>query len=141
MRWTRRILVAAGTAIIAYAVYGAIHDPDTAPAGQLAFLAAVVIAHDALLMALTIGSGILIGRLLPVPIRKPVRAAAIISLTLTLMALPLVLGRGRRPDDPSALPLNYTRGLLIILALVWAIALATAWRTKTRRPNHADTEA
>ncbi|GIF52067.1 hypothetical protein DFJ67_5716 [Asanoa ferruginea] len=134
MRWTRRILVAAGTGVMAYALFGALTDPATEPAGQLAFLAAVVIAHDAILMPLIIGLGFLIGRFAPIPVRRPIRVAAIISLAVTLIAIPFVLGRGRRPDDPSALPLDYGRGLLIILALVWAVALV-ATLTRRRQPR------
>jgi hypothetical protein len=132
VRWARRLLVAAGVAVMAYAVAGAAADPQTRPVGHLLFLAAVVVAHDAVLMPLTIATGVLIGRFLPLPVRRPVRAAALVSLAVTLVALPFVLGRGRRPDDPSALPLDYGHGLLVVLALVWSAALIAAWRARRR---------
>jgi hypothetical protein len=120
------MVVATGIGVMAYALFGAVTDPASEPAGELAFPAAVVIAHDAILMPLTIGVGVLIGRFGPIAVRRPIRVAAIISLAVTLMAVPFVLGRGRRPDDPSALALDYGRGLLIILALVRAAALVAA---------------
>lgn len=123
MTWTRRVLATAGIGVMAYALFGAVTDPATEPLGQLAFLGAVVVAHDAVLVPLTIAVGVLIGRFLPVPARRPVRAAALCSLALTLVALPFVLGRGRRPDDPSALPLDYGSGLLILLGIIWAAAI------------------
>lgn len=123
MKWTRRVLATGGVGLMAYALFGAMTDPATEPLGQLTFLAAVVVAHDAVLVPLTIAVGVLIGRFLPVPARRPVRAAAICSLALTLLALPFVLGRGRRADDPSALPLDYGRGLLILLGIIWAAAI------------------
>ncbi|MEV4534519.1 hypothetical protein AB0J82_11885 [Asanoa sp. NPDC049518] len=132
MRWTRRILVGAGVGVMAYALFGAATDPATEPGGQLAFLAAVVVAHDAILVPLTIGLGVLIGRFLPIAVRRPVRVAAIISLAVTLMAIPFVLGRGRRGDDPSALPLDYGRGLLIILGIVWAVTLVATLTARLR---------
>ena len=139
MRWARRLLVGAGAGVMAYAVFGAVTDPARAIGGQLVFLIAVVVAHDGILMPITIGAGLLIGRYVPTTVRRPLVAAAIASLALTLMAIPFVLGRGRRPDDPSALPLDYGRGLLITLAFVWAVALAFAWRSwrasRRRQPD------
>jgi hypothetical protein len=135
VKGVRTALVAAGIAAIVYAVVGAAADPQTRPLGQLAFLAALVVAHDAVLVPLTIGVGVVIGRFLPVPARRPARAAALITLAVTLVALPFVLGRGRRPDDPSALPLDYGRGLLVVLGVVWGVAAVAAWRSarRTRR--------
>jgi hypothetical protein len=73
-------------------------------------LAALLVLHDGVLMPLAIGAGALIGRFVPVRTRAAVRVAAYLSLILVVVALPFVLGFGRRPDDPSALALNYGRG-------------------------------
>jgi threonine/homoserine/homoserine lactone efflux protein len=133
VRWTRRILVAAGTAVMAYAIVGLLTDPATDPPRQLAFLAAVLVAHDAVFLPLVLGAGALVSRWAPPPLRTPVRVAGIISLALAVVAMPFVLGYGRRPDDPSALPLDYGRGLLVLLTIVWAVALVPALLTSLRR--------
>jgi hypothetical protein len=137
MRWTRRVLVVGGVLMMAYAVVGALADPDTAVGGQLAFLAAVLVLHDGLFLPLVLGAGLLIGRWVPVPFRVPVRVGGIISVALSLISLPLVLGFGRRPDDPSALPLDYRRGLLLLLAGTWAVALGVGAANAVRRHRSA----
>jgi hypothetical protein len=87
-------------------------------------------------MPLAIGAGALIGRFVPVRTRAGVRVAAYLSLTLVVVALPFVLGFGRRPDDPSALPLNYGRGLAIALAAVWlGTAAVLVARRRVRHPS------
>jgi hypothetical protein len=112
-----------GTLVTAYAVIGALADPDVRPLRHLLFLAGVLVAHDAVLLPTAIGVGALIGRFVPAAARGGVRAAAFITAALLVVAVPLVLGFGRRPDDPSALPLHYGRGLAAMLALVWTAAL------------------
>ena len=123
LRWSRRSLIVGGGLVMAYAVIGALGDPDMRPAGVLLFLAGVLVAHDAILLPAAIGLGALIGRLVPLGARAPVRAAGFVTLTLLVVASPLVLGLGRRPYDPSALPLPYGRGLLILLGIIWAAAI------------------
>ena len=123
MRWTRRGLVAAGALVMGYAVLGVLTDPDARPAGQALFLTAVLVAHDLVVLPVALAAGVLIGRWVPAAIRGAVRAAALVSVVVALTALPLVIGAGRRSDDPSALPLDYGRGLLLTLGAVW---LATA---------------
>jgi hypothetical protein len=44
---------------------------------------------------------------------------------VTLATLPTVLALGRRADNPSILPLEYGRNLLIVLALVGLITLVS----------------
>jgi len=126
MRWVRRALIAAGTGVMAYAVVGLLTDPVTDLPRQLLFLGGVLVAHEAVFLPLVLGAGWLVGRWVPAPFRTPVRTAGIVSLALAVVALPFVLGYGRRPDDPSALPLDYGRGVLILLAIVWAAALGWA---------------
>ncbi|MDT4995595.1 MAG: hypothetical protein QOH97_5487 [Actinoplanes sp.] len=134
MTAVRRVLVASGTILVGYAVLSAIADPDIRLPGVLIFLAAVLVLHDGILLPLSIGVGALLARL-PVPGRAPVRAAALISISLTIVALPLVLGYGRSADNPSILPLPYGRGLLLMLTVIWlptAVIIAIRMRRARR---------
>ncbi|AGZ42965.1 hypothetical protein [Actinoplanes friuliensis] len=134
MKTARITLIASGTLVMAYAVSGALTDKDV-KFGALLFLVGVLVFHDALFLPLTIGAGELLGLLVPAGLRTPVRVAGVISLALTVVALPLVLGRGRVADNPSILPLNYGRGLLVIFAVIWvAAAVAVVVRRRRVRP-------
>jgi hypothetical protein len=130
MRW---VVGALGLAMIGYAVAGAATDTGVNPVGHLVFLATVLIGHDLILMPVALGVGALIARFAPVWARWPAQLALYASAILAFVALPFVIGAGRRPDDPSALPLDYGRGLLILLAVVWVAAgLTAAWRWRAR---------
>ncbi len=126
MRTARRALVALGAVVMGYAGLGALRDADVDLFGVSLFLVGVLVLHDAVLLPVAIGVGALIGRIPPAAARPVIRAAAIISLTVVVVALPLVLGFGRAADNPSVLPLSYGRGLLEILGLVWASAAVVA---------------
>jgi hypothetical protein len=122
----RAALIAVGAVVMGYAVLGAATDPDLKPGGVVLFLAAVLVAHDAVLVPLTIAVGALVGRFAPPWSQPSIRAAAIVSLAVSVVALPLVLGHGRSADNPSILPLAYGRGLLLVLAATWIAALVSA---------------
>ena len=132
MKTVRRMLIACGALVMAYAISGALGDTDVT-FGALVFLVAVLLVHDGLFLPLTIGAGVLIGRIVPARLHRLVRAAAVISLAVTVVAVPLVLGRGRVPDNPSILPLHYGRGLLIIYGTVWA-TVGVVVAVRRRRP-------
>ena len=125
MTTARRCLLAIGAVVMTYAVIGALTDPDV-KFGALIFLIAVLVAHDGLLLPLTIGVGSLVGRYAPRRVRALTTAALVVSLAVTIVAFPLVLGRGRAADNPSLLPLHYGRGLLEIYAIIWATVAAAA---------------
>lgn len=122
----RAALIALGTVVMGYAVLGAATDPGLKPGGVILFLAAVLVGHDAVLLPVTIAVGALVGRFAPRWSRPSIRAAAIVSLAVGVIALPLVLGYGRSADNPSVLPLAYGRGLVLLLIAVWAAALISA---------------
>ena len=135
--WMRPVgagLVAAGGALMLYAVVGAVTDRSDRIGGHLIFLVAVLLGHDWLLMPLAIAIGALLSRVVPSQVRAVTVAAVYVSGVLFVVALPLILGLGRRADDPSALPLNYSRGLLISVAVVWLAAGATLLYRRWRRP-------
>ncbi|MFI7603371.1 hypothetical protein [Actinoplanes sp. NPDC049681] len=115
----RGLLMGVGGFFMAFAVIGAVTDPGLKLGGVLLFLGAVLVLHDGVLMPLVIGVGALLTRSPPL-----IRAAMIVSFVVTVVALPFVLGYGRSPDNPSALPLAYGNGLALILAAIWATVLA-----------------
>jgi len=144
MTTARRCLIAIGAVIMTYAVFGAFTDADV-NFGALIFLIGALIAHDALLLPLTIAAGVLVRRFVPRRFRALVRAALVISLAVTIVAFPLVLGRGRAADNASLLPLHYGRGLLEIYALIGTTAavaaMMQAWRDRRRRTAPPDPES
>ena len=112
----RRLLVGAGTLLMAYAVGGALLDPGVDVLGVVVFLAAVLVLHDAVLMPVVLAAG--------AATRRPAtRYAGVVGAAVLVVGLPLALGFGRVPDDPSVLPLPYARNLLVILAGIAAAAL------------------
>jgi hypothetical protein len=131
----RRILIALGALGMTYALLGAITDPDV-KFGALIFLIGVLVAHDGLLLPVTIGIGAVLGRFVPLRLRGFAGSALIASLAVTIVAYPLVLGRGRIADNPSVLPLHYGRGLLEVYAVIWVTAaVAAVVRARRARPD------
>ncbi|UQU64358.1 hypothetical protein COUCH_36285 [Couchioplanes caeruleus] len=120
MGTTRRVLIVAGGMLMGYAVFGATTEPGLKLGGVLLFLVVMVAGHDGLFMPLVIAAGALVTRT-----GRLGRAAAIISVSVTVVALPFVLGYGRSADNPSALPLRYGLGLSLVLASIWAVTLVT----------------
>jgi hypothetical protein len=121
-RWYRRLLVTAGVVVMGYAVAGAVGDRDVRLAGTVPFLAAVLAGHDLVLLPVAIGVGALVSWLVPAAVRGVVHAALFASAVVTVATLPLVIGAGRRADDPSALPRHYAAGLAAALVVVWVTA-------------------
>ncbi len=126
----RRILWLVGLALIAYGGYGLLTAASgPAPLRYLGFAAAGVLGQDLLLAPLALAVGGLVARLAPPSLRGLVVAGLFASVTVSLIALPFVLGYGRKPDNPSALPLHYGRSLALVLVTIWfAVAAAGVMR-------------
>lgn len=126
MRAVRAGLLLAGLAAMAYAVTGILTDDGTSPVHQFLFLGALIGIHDGVLLPVAIGVGALTVRYLPAWVRPPVQVGLYASAVVTILALPFVIGAGRRPDNPTILPLNYARGLWLVLGVVWLAAAVWA---------------
>lgn len=127
MKTTRPTLAALGLAAMGYALWSALRSPDITPNRNGGFLLLVLVLHDALLLPVFLAAGALVRRVVPPSARATVQAALIASAAVTLIAVPLLLGYGRIADNPSALPLDYPRGLLLVLGGIWlAAAIAVA---------------
>jgi hypothetical protein len=124
----RRVLIGAGTLLMLYALGGAALDHDVNKVGVPVFFVAVLVLHDGVFLPAVLAAGAGIRRVVPDRWRGPVRGAALVSLAVSLVAVPLAAGPGLLP---------YGRGLLVILVLIWSFALLTHKRrlTHTRRPE------
>lgn len=120
MTAARRVLMMVGALVMGYAVIGALTEPGLKLWGIVLFLAAMVAGHDGVFLPLVIAAGAVIRRA-----GHLVRAAAVVSLAVTVVALPFVLGYGRDPANPSALPLPYGIGLALVLGVIWVSTLLT----------------
>jgi hypothetical protein len=141
MRLARIVLVAAGLSAAGYGLAGAVRDPGDNLGGHVAFGVAVLIGHDFLVLPAAIGIGALVVRYCPAWARAPVQAGLIASTVVAAVALPFVVGAGRSADNPSRLPLDYGRGLAIVLGTVWVVAAAWALWRRARRREHRSPEA
>jgi hypothetical protein len=107
---------------------------DRARSSTARFVVGAVVVHDlvwapavaAVLAATTV--------LLPGWARRPVRLGLAFSALLVLISWPEVRAYGRRARNPTLLPLDYGRNLLLLLAVVWLlVGAALAWSARAAR--------
>ena len=108
----------------------------TMPPAWAAWLGAVLIAHDLLLVPAVLAVTALTG-LVPAALRGPLRAALAGSALLVLLTLPAFLGHGRatQPGNATVLPGDYPRALALLVAATWLLAGAVALGRAARRPG------
>ncbi|MEJ5945755.1 hypothetical protein WDZ17_10680 [Pseudokineococcus basanitobsidens] len=141
VRTARVLLVVVGVAVMAFGVLGFVLDAgDTGPVASWVVLAAFAVGHDALFAPAVLVVVAVASRLVPDRAVPVVRAALLVSGALALVALPLVLGLGDDPSEPSALPLDYGRNLLVSLAVVWAVAALALLVPRRGRRRAAELE-
>lgn len=128
-RWA---LGAAGVAAMIWAGWLALTGGSaTNPIGIATWLVGALVLHDTVFAPVCVGIGWLIARVLPPWLRAPVQVGAFVAGVVTIASAPLLLGLGRRSDNPSADPLDYPHNLLVVAAVIaatcatWAVA---AWR-------------
>lgn len=114
----------AGAVLVGIGVAGLLTNAaSTHPVGWLVWFAGAAVLHDAVVVPLVLAAGVLVGRL-PEPWRRVARTALVPAAVVTLVALPMVLGPGRRADVPSRLPLAYGTNLAAVLAAIVLVGAA-----------------
>jgi hypothetical protein len=88
---TRIALGALGVLVMGYAVWGAVQDTGTNLVGMLVFLAAVLVAHDVVLLPLGIAAGALVGLVVHRRYRMIVGLGLWTLLIVGLLALPFIV--------------------------------------------------
>ncbi|BEP11901.1 hypothetical protein acdb102_02120 [Acidothermaceae bacterium B102] len=114
-----------------------LHMHRTHPFGTAIYYAGGAIAHDLVIAPIVIVVGLVVRAVVPSSYRPAVRGGLIVSGAVFVIALPLLLGKGREADNPSHVPLPYGRNLIIVLAVVWSmVALLCLVRALRAHPPH-----
>jgi len=104
------------------------HSIDTRPANLARFVVGGALLHDLIVAPVVIVLGVGLTRVVPARARAAVQAALVATVVLALFSYPMVRAYGLATNNPTSLPHNYARNLLIVLALVWLAAAAVAIR-------------
>jgi hypothetical protein len=131
----RFIAYAVGAAFIGLGLWGLLSGTDTNPAGWAVWFAGAAVVHDGIIAPCVLLVGALTTRL-PSSYRRRVQGTLLIGGAVSLMALPVVLGKGRRADNLSILPLAYGRNLVIVLAAIAVIAVLWSLYRKRSDGSH-----
>ncbi len=129
MRAVRWALGGFGLAAGGYAGWLLTRRPDDLLA-VLAWLAGGVIAHDLVLAPLVLGVCLLGSRLLPARAHAGAVLALAVFGSITLVAIPVLVGFGAKADNPTLLDRNYLLGWMSIGALTLAASVVVAFRDR-----------
>lgn len=135
----RALAGVAGVALFVVAArYAAERSIDVRPALWVRWWVAAAVIHDVLVAPIAIGVGWLVVRFAPPVVKAPLQAALILSAILSAMAWPALRGYGRIASNPTYLPRDYGRGLVLSLLVVWAGcgAWALARQVRQGRAHH-----
>lgn len=135
-RYAPVLYVVGALTMVGGAVGLVLHLHRTHPVGTAIYYVGGALAHDLVIAPLVIVAGLVVRALVPSAYRPAVRGGLIVSAVLTLIALPLLLGKGKEADNPSHVPLPYGRNLLLILGVVWGVvALLCVTRALRSHPR------
>ena len=119
----RGLLIALGLAV---GVYGAVLvlDNPTEVIIRIGVWAAIgVLLHDAVFAPACLALGFAARRILPRSWWSAILVAALCTIVLVLLAIPVYNKPGLQPDNASVLDRDYHWGLWVSLAIVWGAAL------------------
>lgn len=124
--WWRWLFLVPGLAAVGYGAVGLLAADVPLGAWTTWFVGSALL-HDLVIAPVWIGLGWLAARVLPRPARPAAVVGAAVAGVLTLVSLPFVLGFGADPDNPSFLPHDVGRNLLLIVVAV--LLAAAVWGT------------
>lgn len=134
--------VIVGWAIIGVGIAQLVGEGRDVPA--LAFtrwLVGLALVHDLVLVPVVLAAGAVLRRALQPPWRSTVGGALVVIGPVVLFAWPFVARWGRLRSNPSILPRDYGRGLLVIVAAIAVTSAAVGIVATSRRARARQTAA
>lgn len=126
----------AGMALSAYGLAGLLGDVAVGDTmSWLKYFAGGLLVHDLVWAPLVVLGSVVLVRVVPARVRPVVQGALIVTAAVLLVGYPVVNGSGRLGNNPSILPLDYPRNLVIVLAAVWTVAVALMVRAALTRAS------
>ncbi len=123
MTATRAALIAAGIAVGVYGVVLLLDNSTEVIIRIVAWALIGVLLHDAVFAPVCVALGFAGRRVLPHRWWTPVLVAALCSVVLVALAVPVYSKPGLHLDNVTVLDRNYQAGFWIALAVVWGAAL------------------
>jgi len=120
MTGIRLALAAIGLAVGAYGALLLWENPPVIITRIAVWALVGVVLHDLVFAPLCVAVGFAGRRLIPGRWWAPIGVAALCSVVLAVLAVPVYAKPGFRPDNATVLDRDYPLGLWISLAVVWA---------------------
>ncbi|MFE3105593.1 hypothetical protein [Nocardia tengchongensis] len=137
MTGLRILLGASGIAIAAYGVDLLLKMSTTDLRSVAVWFIGAIVAENLIFGPVAALAGVLGHYVLPARWWPVYTVGAFVSLALILVAVPVLGREGAVPGNHTILDRNYTVGLLISLAAVWAVAAACLLTAARRTPATA----
>lgn len=119
----RLLLAVSGVGLAGYGVLLLSENPPVIIMRILVWAVIGVIVHDFVFAPLCAAVGWAGRRFIPAASRSPIAVAALCSVVLVVLAVPVYGRPGMRPDNVTVLDRNYPLGLYVSLAVVWLSVL------------------
>jgi hypothetical protein len=134
----RRLVGALGVLAIAFGGLQVLLNWEAAsPFGLAAFLVAVVILDDLILLPLALAVGWVVRRTLPVAARMPAQVALVVLAGIMLVGLPFALSPARNGESATLLTEPYWRNLGLLTASLAVLVVIAALVRSRRRDRSA----
>ncbi len=129
----RALLCAIGAVFMAYGAALLLTGSALPQLGSaVTWLVGGVVVHDFLLAPVVIALAWLAGRVLPGWAQGSVAVAGIVLGSLTVLAIPVLGGWGRRSDNPTLLDRDYATGWLIVAGVIVVGAAVASVAVRSR---------
>ncbi len=131
-----------GLLVIGFGVFGLLSESRfTQPENWLTFFVGGLLLHDLVAAPLIALISVILVRFVPARVRPVVQGTLIVAGAVALVAIPVVGGWGKLANNPSLLPLDYGRNLVIVLTVIVGIGALLALRALRRAPTATDSPA
>jgi drug/metabolite transporter (DMT)-like permease len=103
------------------------------------YLLGGVVFTDLVAAVVLLAIGYVVTRFLPAAVRAPVVVGGVVLGSITLLAIPVLLSHGRKPDNPTLLDRDFVAGwwvfaAVVVVAVLVAVAVRV-WHERSRRSS------